>query len=68
MYGDIDNVTKDVKALNDILNRQGNTLLLHVISEQVGNLNLKYNWTEKDVQNIITNLCNELKESILERT
>lgn len=68
MYGDIENVKNDFKTVKEILLRQGTTFIIHVIAEIVGESNLKFKYTEKEVKNIIEKNCQELKESILERT
>ena len=66
-YGDYYNVTKDVKTLNDILNRQGTTLLLEVIAEHAGNCSIKFKMTNEERNKLIDSLIDELKESLYER-
>lgn len=66
-YGDYDNVTKDVKTLNEILNRQGTNLLIDVIAEYAGEAALKFDLDSEERKRIVDSLVNELKESILER-
>ena len=68
MYGDIENVKKDFKTVKEILLRQGTNFIIHVIAEVVGESNLKFKYTEEEVKRIIEKNCQELKESILERT
>ena len=66
-YGDYDNVTKDVKTLNEILNRQGNNLLIDVIAEHAGNAAIKFKFSETEKTRLIDSLVSDLKESLLER-
>lgn len=67
-YGDSDRVQQDVKALNDIISRQGIGLLLDVVAEYIGNLNAKFKWTAKDIANIKNCYTSQLIEAINERT
>lgn len=67
MYDDNDNIIKDVKILHDIIDRQGNRLLLHVIAESIGRCNTRFNFSSNDINNIITNIITELEASIRER-
>lgn len=66
-YGDIDNVKADVKALNDIISRQGTSLLIDTISNSVGDTVNKYKLESAEAQRIVKALVTELKESLLER-
>ena len=66
-YGDIDNVKADVKALNDIISRQGTSLLIDVISNSVGDIVIKYKLESTEAQRIVKALVTELNESLLER-
>ena len=66
-YGDESNVSNDVKALTDIINRQGSTLLLEVIAEQVGHAKLKFDLTEAEVAKVRNSLRDELNEALNER-
>lgn len=66
-YGDIDNVKADVKALNDIISRQGTSLLIDVISNSVGDTVIKYKLESTEAQRIVKALVTELNESLLER-
>lgn len=67
-YGDYDNVTKDSKALFDILQRQGSGLLLEVIAEQVGKTALATKLNAADIRRLKVSLVNELCDAIDERT
>lgn len=66
-YGDIDNVKADVKALNDIISRQGTSLLIDTISNSVGYTVIKYKLESTEAQRIVKALVTELNESLLER-
>lgn len=66
-YGDIDNVKADVKALNDIISRQGTSLLIDTISNSVGDAVNKYKLESTEAQRIVKALVTELNESLLER-
>lgn len=66
-YGDVDNVKADVKALNDIISRQGTSLLIDVISNSVGDTVNKYKLESTEAQRIVKALVTELNESLLER-
>lgn len=66
-YGDIDNVKADVKALNDIISRQGTSLLIDTISNSVGDKVNKYKLESTEAQRIVKALVTELNESLLER-
>lgn len=68
LYGDSENVAKDSKLIREILNRQGTNLLIHVISEHVGETVLKFKLDDTEVTRILDSLVSELKESIRERT
>lgn len=67
-YGDSDRVREDVKILNDIFRRQGASLLLGVIAENVGDAANRFNLNEENVKNIRESLVKELVEAIGERT
>lgn len=67
-YGDIENVTKDVKTIKDILARQGTSLLIDVIAEKIGEMNLKFNLQESDITKLKESLTIELRDAINERT
>lgn len=67
-YGDADNVRADVKALNDIINRQGNNLLLDVIAEHVGRVSKDFKLSDDDVRRVRRALVEHLTNAINERT
>jgi len=66
-YGDIANVKADVKALNDIISRQGTSLLIDVISNSVGDSVIKFKLDSTEAQRIVKALVTELNEALLER-
>lgn len=66
-YGDVERVKQDVNTLNEILGRQGSSLLIDVIAEHVGTMVVTHKLTDSEGSGLAVNLSNELKESILER-
>jgi hypothetical protein len=66
-YGDTDNVKRDVKTLNEILSRQGASLLIDVIAEHVGNTANKFNFHSSDRAMTLIALVDELESAIKER-
>ena len=66
-YGDYDNVTKDSKAIYDILDRQGNTLLLECIAERIGTSAKKFSIGSEDRTRLMDSIVDELKTEILDR-
>jgi arginyl-tRNA synthetase len=67
-YGDLMNLRADVKTLHDILDRQGASLLVDVIAESIGVAAIRFNMTDEERARAISNVIEELKQSILERT
>ncbi len=67
-YGDSDRVSSDAKLLNDILSRQGTSLLIDVIAEFVGNTANKFSYDSKEIDRLTKSLVSELKSAINERT
>lgn len=66
-YGHPEKVKQDVITLNDIIARQGSSLLLDVIAENCGiNANL-FKLSEEDRLTMCDGYTNELREAILER-
>lgn len=66
-YGDVENVKADCKILNEILARQGTSLLIDVIAEHIGDTVIKFNLNSVESKRILESNVNELKEAILER-
>jgi hypothetical protein len=66
-YGDLERVREDVKTLNDILARQGSSLLIDVIAEQVGNTANKFNFRNDERAMTMIALVDELENAIKER-
>jgi hypothetical protein len=67
-YGDVDRVKSDVETLNEILGRQGSSLLIDVIAESVGATSNRFKLSDSERQRLVESLVTELKESLLERT
>jgi hypothetical protein len=66
-YGDKDKVKQDIKVLNDIIDRQGDALLIDCIAEHAGKTVNMFNLGSVDRKNLIEVLVNELRESLKER-
>lgn len=66
-YGDESSVKQDVKTLNDILSRQGTSLLIDVIAEYVGYSAINYNLSKTERNTLVESLVTELKNSLQER-
>lgn len=66
-YGDTSKVKEDVKVLNEIISRQGTTLLIDVISEYAGKAANKFNLNANDRADLINNIKEELAGSLSER-
>lgn len=66
-YGNPDSVKRDLNALNDIMARQGHSLLLDAIAETCGHSANRYQMSETERKRMVESLVNELKEAILER-
>lgn len=67
-YGDVENVKSDVKTLNEILGRQGTSLLIDVIASYVGEKVIRYKINHIETTRLVKSLVAELNESLLERT
>lgn len=66
-YGDPDNVKNDVKTLINIINRQGDTLLIDCIAEHAGKTANKFRLSESDRTMIMISLVDQLEEALKER-
>lgn len=66
-YGDVDNLTKDVLALKDILGRQGSMILVRALAENVGQCTRKFSLSEAESARLRDNLVDELQNAINER-
>lgn len=67
-YGDNDNLKQDVKTLNEILSRQGNALFIDVMSENFGQLVLKYKLNKQGTETLKESLLIDLSDALNERT
>lgn len=67
-YGDISEISKDSKALQDIINRQGTNFIMDCIAEYTSTIKIKYNLDKVEVMRLKANLFAELNEAINERT
>ncbi len=66
-YGDVDKVKQDSKTVFEILNRQGATFIIDVLSEHTGETANMFTLSENDRALILKSLVNELEESLKER-
>lgn len=66
-YGDIEKVKSDIKTLNEILERQGSSLLIDCIAEKTGNSVNKFKLNKFERMSVLNSLVEEFKESLLER-
>ena len=67
LYGDSDNVSKDVKTLNEILNRQGKDLLLDVVAEYIGQTSLRFKLNSDELLIVRNKTLEHLENAIDER-
>lgn len=66
-YGDTEKVKDDVRTLNEILARQGDSLLIDVIAEHVGYVANKFKLSSSDRAMMMIALVDELEAAIKER-
>jgi wobble nucleotide-excising tRNase len=66
-YGYEEKVKDDVKKLNEILSRQGSSLLLDAIAEHAGTTANVFKMPDHERETLTKSLVNELKEALLER-
>lgn len=66
-YGDLPNLSNDIKTLNEILSRQGAELLIDVIAEEVGNTANKFKFSSSDRTMTMISLVDLLENAIKER-
>ena len=66
-YGDRGNVPKDCKTIFEILDRQGNDLLIDCLAEYNARAVNKYNLSESDRKHLIESLLKNIQEALLER-
>jgi len=66
-YGDIESVKSDVRAVHDILARQGYSLVLDCIAEYIGITAAKLDLSFDESINLIDSLTAELESQTLER-
>ena len=67
VYGDLDNVKKDLSTLKDILERQGSDIVLEAIAEQVGYCKIKFNLSGAELSAIVSSIKLSLDDLIGER-
>lgn len=67
VYGDSDNVKKDLSTLKEILERQGSDIVLEAIAEQIGQCRLKFNLSGAELSAIVSSIKLSLDDLIGER-
>lgn len=67
VYGDLDNVKKDLSTLKDILERQGSDIVLESIAEQIGQCKLKFELSGAELSAIVSSIKLSLDDLIGER-
>lgn len=67
-YGDTKKVSQDVKTINEIIYRQGYSLLIDLIAEFIGEQNLKYKWDSVERMRVEDHVAESVREAIQERT
>ncbi len=66
-YNDYDNVTKDSKAIHDIIARQSDGLLFECFADSFANTLSKFNLSNEEILRAINAKVDALKSEILER-
>ena len=66
-YGDVHSVRNNVKTLNEILSRQGNSLLIDTIAESAGRAANRFEMNSDDREKLMGSLTYELSQSLGER-
>ena len=66
-YGDYENVTRDAKAIYDIMARQGNTLIFECIAEKIGDAALKFKLDDPERMRLMRSNVAEFQDEILDR-
>ncbi len=67
LYGDTDNIKKDINTLNDIISRQGDLLLLDVIAENAGQAAIKFNMSIDERNRLVNTILHHLNNALGER-
>lgn len=67
LYGDTDNIKKDINTLNDIISRQGDLLLLNVIAENAGQAAIKFNMSIDERNRLVNTILDHLSNALSER-
>ena len=66
-YNDYDNVTRDSKAIRDIIARQSDSLLFECIAEHIASVANEFDLSHEETTNVINAKLDALKSEILER-
>jgi len=66
-YGDLGNVKEDAKTLFEVLNRQGLSFGIDVLTEFVGTHAVKFKLADEERNLLLKNVSNQFKESLSEK-
>lgn len=66
-YGDMPKVKNDFKTINEIVSRQGLTILIRALAENIGESSLKFKLNFNDRTRLFESVMTEVRETILER-
>lgn len=66
-YGDTENVKNDVRALRDIMQRQGMSLLIDAMAEYSAENILRFKISNTEAEKLNAGIVNELREALNER-
>lgn len=66
-YGDVDNLNQDIKALRDILSRQGQAFAIDVLAETVGETANKFGLSETERNQLLSGLKKDFINALEER-
>jgi hypothetical protein len=67
-YGDLENRKQDIKALEDMISRQGLNFIVDVVSNSIGETVLKYKLDKTEVKRLRDSLLADFKNAINDRT
>ncbi len=66
-YGDIDNLSDDIKVLRGILARQGSAFVIDVLAESAGETAVIFKLTASERETLWKSLTNDLNQALSER-
>ena len=66
-YGHPEQLEADIDTLHDILDRQGSSLLINAIADNVACTAIKFNMSEQERDRLTNSLAAELQNALLEK-